>query len=187
MATIAIQSFPLVGVDTSFTGRIIVPWNKGKFPSTASAAAVTASATSGLAIPFGAGQASITETYALFEWTSTANASQVTAGAEVAVGQILRKSNASSPTNAQVFARIQVNDADRISAIYLGLNDENGNNASTALGSFPTSWSNESSGTKNISTWGDLIGVTIVVQGTTDKNKVGLTQFYIDYLAVEFS
>lgn len=181
-----IQTFQVVGVDTDFSNHIVMPWNKGYFPNGASLAAVTAGVTIALAIPaFGTvGQASISETFASFEWTSTQTGGSITAGTEVALGQMCRRPR--DVDTAKVHARVWVNETDRFTSLYLGLNDLSSNtNSANKLGSLTDATWTDIDFTQDISSWGDVLGVTIIAQGTNNYLNVGLTKFYIDFLAVE--
>lgn len=182
------MSFPSVGVDAGYTNRIVMPWNKAKWPPAASAAAsVSSSATVGVTIPLLNGQnnAYMSECCAVFEWESTQTGGSITAGSEVAIGQVLRLPPGA--TTARVYSRFFVNNVDRFSNVMFTINDENGEQGQFQVTSIPTSFTDIDTGTLNLSSPGSFFGMSLLFQGTTDYTKIGVTQVYLDYLAVLFT
>jgi hypothetical protein len=133
------MSFPSVGVDAGYTNRIVMPWNKAKWPPSAAAASVSSSATVGITMPFSAGQenAYMSECCAALEWTSTQSGGSVNLGAEVAFGQILRLPPGA--TNAIIYARYFVNNVDRFDKVMYTINDQSGELAQFQKTTIPTS------------------------------------------------
>jgi hypothetical protein len=125
----------------------------------------------------------VQDSYLNFAWTSVGGGGAVTAGAQIVLGQAVRRLTG---TLSSLRAAVRVNNVNRFSQVYLSAIDVN-NGANTfqsvdLSGSLLTSWTVLASAGFNPSAWSTNMAISLTVLGTTTAGNAGSTTLDVAWL-----
>ncbi|MCB1216423.1 hypothetical protein KDL44_03470 [bacterium] len=180
------QVFPAAGSRDSLSGNseINLPWAVSAYPSGAGIATVTLN--SDADVSFNSVPVAIFNTsYLELSWTSSQVSGSIVMGAQVALGAQIHRYGAI----ANLSAEIRVEDVNKISSVYLTINDSNGSFSPTSpvnlLSSLSSStWQIVVSNGISIQSLSESLYAVLTINGTDDSMNVGGTNVQVRTIQV---
>jgi len=179
---------PVAGDGSSGGSSIVLPWKEGAYPMGATQPIVTKSPH--ISWDWNADPDDpwiLDQTYLKFLWTSTQESGSVNRGAHVAVGQFLNIVSTGN-WNLTFRVRVKVNNTARLSYVILHIGDLVSGFAEddTVLSSISNDTWYLASLAQNMNGWSPLIRVSVTARGTDNANNVGLTEFSVGGLQIDW-